>query len=542
MIAQPEFDPDPELARRELLRRRCERGPRQSRKGGRPRKNAAAEVRAAEHELCRRSVLRWIGNWVWTLDPREPEPALREKPFIPWDRQVDLLRWLEERETSRTHGTVLKGRDVGVTWLCIAFAVHRWLFRPGTIITFGSRREDLVDDLGNVTESLLPKARFILERLPPWMLPPGYDPMRHTRFMSIRNPVTGSQILGETGVQIGRGGRSSMVFIDEAAYVPHLEQVYAAVSANSDVQIDVSTPNRPGDPFDQRCDRPDLTNLFEIDWRDDPRKSPGWAEAERERLGPIVFAREYERDRKSSVEGLVIAPAWIDACRRLGQLIDVPRGPTGISGQDVGAGGSGRSVHITRFGPVVLPPAVWGDPNTTKTALRALEETRKAGAELLNYDCIGVGHGITGALQGTASGGITVQAINVGMPASGYRRWPDGKTSQEKFANLRAELWWIMRDRCQKTWEYVLWLEGDWDNGREHPLDELLVLPSGASRLAVELGRVTWHPQGSTNKIMIESKQDMARRGVPSPDEADALALTWIEPLPKMRVVPLRGV
>ena len=59
--------------------------------------------------------------------------------------------------------------------------------------------------------------------------------------------------------------------------MPRLAQVFAATSENTEVEIDVSTPGMPGDPFDQRCDRPDIYPLFEIDWRDDPRKTPEWA-------------------------------------------------------------------------------------------------------------------------------------------------------------------------------------------------------------------------------------------------------------------------
>jgi hypothetical protein len=34
----------------------------------------------------------------------------------------------------------------------------------------------------------------------------------------------------------------------------------------------------------------------------------------------------------------------------------------------------------------------------------------------------------------------------------------------------------------------------------------------------------------SEGKLLLESKQDMRKRGVPSPDEADAVALTFSEP------------
>ena len=58
-----------------------------------------------------------------------------------------------------------------------------------------------------------------------------------------------------------------------------------------------------------------------------------------------------------------------------------------------------------------------------------------------------------------------VVGVNVGQPPDKRKMWPDGKTSAEKFQNLRAELWWLLRDRLEKTYEHVLALEGDFDQG-----------------------------------------------------------------------------
>lgn len=46
--------------------------------------------------------------------------------------------------------------------------------------------------------------------------------------------------------------------------------------------------------------------------------------------------------------------------------------------------------------------------------------------------------------------------------------------------------------------------------------------------LAAQLGSVKWAPD-SRGRITIESKDDMRKRGLPSPDRADALCMTLIE-------------
>ena len=40
----------------------------------------------------------------------------------------------------------------------------------------------------------------------------------------------------------------------------------------------------------------------------------------------------------------------------------------------------------------------------------------------------------------------------------------------------------------------------------------------------------------STTRLLLEKKEDMRRRGVPSPDEWDAVALTFAEPVAEARV------
>ena len=314
---------------------------------------ADGELRAHEHELCRRDVVHWVRWWVWTQDPRL-DSGQKILPLDPFPRQVDFLRWLEERERTKTSGLVCKGRGTGITWLCVCFAMHRWLFEPAWAGTFASRREDLVDSLGDMS-SILPKARYLLSRLPVWMMPRHFKMERDAGFMKLRNPGNGATVIGEHGDQIGRGGRASALILDEAAFIPRLAGVFAAAAETSDVQICVSTPGMPGDPFDQRCDRADIHEIFEIDWRQDPRKNQAWATAKRAEIGPMLFAKEYECNRKISMEGLVIQPQWVQAAQRLRGLVDLQPSGRVVCGGDVGGGGKGRSVFCRPLRAARLP-------------------------------------------------------------------------------------------------------------------------------------------------------------------------------------------
>src|SRR5947207_2973979 len=92
-------------------------------------------LESKERLLCADDVVHWLSHWGFTYDPRRPQSHL---PFDPFPRQVDFLRWLEQRERLGQGGLCEKSRDMGVTYLACAFALHRWLFRPGFSSGFGS--------------------------------------------------------------------------------------------------------------------------------------------------------------------------------------------------------------------------------------------------------------------------------------------------------------------------------------------------------------------------------------------------------------------
>ena len=76
-----------------------------------------------------------------------------------------------------------------------------------------------------------------------------------------------------------------------------------------------------------------------------------------------------------------------------------------------------------------------------------------------------------------------------------------------KVANKRAEMWVRMRE----------WLNG------------VSAIPDDP-HLAAQLTAVEYK-HDANNAILLEKKEDMKRRGLPSPDRADALALTFAYPV-----------
>ncbi len=485
-------------------------------------KDQKLKARQLGYLTAAEDIVTWFNDWVWTYDPREGGGGLM--PFILFPKQAEYVHWVEERIKQRQEFVLEKSRDTGATYLNAGIALHHWLFEPGFKSTFGANKAALVDTLGD-PDSIFEKLRIMLFELPHWMQPMRFKRAKHDLFMRLINPDNGNIIDGEGGDNMGRGGRSSLYFIDEAAHVERCERVDAATLATSDVRGWVSSVNGMGNVFAKKRHSGRLP-VFTIHWSDDPRRSKAWAKEKKYQLNDdAIWAAEYDIDYSASVEGVAIPGKWVQSARLIADFVDLdPIG--GTAGFDVGAG-KAESVFIARRQALVERPIPWLDPDTQNAAHKALEAARASKVQLLNFDPVGVGHGIVSALKNANTEGLQIQAINVGKPATN-RVWGDGRTSEEMFANLKAELWWLARERFKLSHERYLWETGA-EGGIKHSLSDIIVLPDD-NILQTQLALVKW-ARNERGKIAIESKDKLRARGVASPDRADALVLSMCEDL-----------
>lgn len=470
------------------------------------RANSDEAFRVSELQKCEDSAVYWINNWCWTFDPRRKPSNI---PFNLFPKQEEFLRWLGDRIAKNEDGIVEKSRDAGLSWLCIAFAAWLWLFTPSSKVTVGSRKADLVDRLGD-PDSLFEKIRILLKNLPSWMQPENYTD-NELRF---GNKANGSSITGEAGEQMGRGGRSSLYFLDEFAFVERAQRVDAAVSENSEVKIYVSTPNGNGNVFAKKRHSGQYP-VFRIHWRDDPRKNDAWYAKRKKQLDPVVLAQEIDIDYAASIEGVCIPNAWVMAAINL----KLPPAGKCAAGLDVADEGKNKNVMIVVKGPVVRHIEDWAEGDVPHTSWKAKEIGLQHRIKQLNYDAIGSGSTVGGLLRREENLPFEVEGIN-GSGSVSETKWEqfDDRTSKELFRNRRAELWWLLRRRFEKTYEHV-------NRKAEHPMDELISIPNHAeliNQLSQPLRRFD-----DAGKILIESKDQMKARGIESPDFADALVYAF---------------
>lgn len=247
-------------------------------------------------EYYKQNCVAFVMDWGCTYDPRNIEVGLPTTiPFVLFPRQMEFLDWLFECWQSRQDGLVEKSRDMGVSWLCIAFSVWVWLFYAGASIGFGSRKEEYVDDLNN-PNALFWKARTFIDYLPEEFRPAGWDKKKHAPYMKLVNPENGSTMIGEAGDNIGRGARASLYFVDESAFLEHQDSIDAALSQTTNCKIDVSTPNGAGNAF-YRKRHGGKIKTFIFDWQAQPLDAKlltptGWRLMGDIAAGEVVIGRD----------------------------------------------------------------------------------------------------------------------------------------------------------------------------------------------------------------------------------------------------------
>ena len=457
--------------------------------------------------------LAFIEDHMVTYDPRNLEmPYL---PFILFPKQRELVRWIQERLRKKEDGIIEKTRDFGVSYVSIAFAVYALIFIPGIKIGFGSRKEKLVDEIGN-PDSLFEKARIILE-----YLPIEFKPNLSISHMRIINQDTGSTLTGEAGDNIGRGGRNTIYFKDESAFYERPQKIEAALSMNSDVKIDISTPCGAGNPFFQKRFS-EKYPVFICDWRDDPRKDDKWYNKQCDALDPWIVAQEIDRDYYASIEGLAIPAKYVQAAIEFPLAIEGAK----VAGFDVADEGADANALCLRHGPVVKKVEGWKYGTTTESTRKVYSICKDKQYDRMHYESNGVGAGVKGEVksikEADQDGAYDINVFGLN-PGSTYLPgiYVPGKLDKDMFANLRAKLWWSLRGRFKRTYQRKA--------GIQHWEDEKCISIPNDNQLILELSQPLIG-QNDAGKLLIESKIKMKSRGLKSGNKADSVVLSEYVP------------
>jgi phage terminase large subunit len=501
---------------------------------------ASKALRLGALEYYRTHPVEFIEHWCDTYDPRGAgQGKLTRLPFILFPRQREFIQFLLDCLRTDTNGLVEKSRDVGATWTAVAFSIWLWLFWPGVSVGWGSRKAQLVDRIGDV-DSIFEKIRMMLEGIPEDFLPQKFD----CSYMKVINHSGGgASITGESGDEIGRGGRKRIYFKDESAHYDRPEKIEAALGDNTNVQIDISSVNGLGNVFHRRREsgfdwvpgivmKRGRTAVFVFDWKDHPGKDMEWYRAREQKArddGLLhVFRQEVDRNYAASVEGVIIPAEWVTAAIDAHKTIKGMDEGTWAAALDVADGGNDSNALAKRKGVVLKAIDEWGAIDTGETARRAVEFCRKEAPIQMQYDCIGVGSGVKAETNRLITDKLMPKNMRwLPWDAGSAPLDPEGRVvpkdndsplNKDFYGNLKAQGWWALRRRFEKTYRAI-------NEGIKFNVDELISIDSSIPKLR-QLQKELSQPTASKSarlKLIVDKTPD----GTRSPNIGDAVMMCY---------------
>ncbi|MGD1098682.1 MAG: hypothetical protein ABSB35_42735 [Bryobacteraceae bacterium] len=162
------------------------------------------------------------------------------------------------------------------------------------------------------------------------------------------------------------------------------------------------------------------------------------------------------------------------------------------AGLDVAGPGEDETVLCVRQGPRIILMNAWAGRDPRGDVLAALLPFKSRLKEV-NVDSVGIGYYMAQHLR---DHGLPVTEVNVG----------EAPRDKDKYSNLKAELYWSLRLKA---------MSGDLAGLTD---DKTIAQLAGIR-----------YSHNSRGQIVIESKDEARKRGVKSPDRAEAIVLAFAE-------------
>lgn len=219
---------------------------------------------------------------------------------------------------------------------------------------------------------------------------------------------------------------------------------------------------------------------------------PDEVERLRRDMSETSFAREYLCDFSAAGDDQLISLSDVEAAAKRQIVAEQTQHAPKILGVDPARFGDDRSVIFPRHGLAALEPMIYRGIDNMDLASRVAAKIEEWKPDAVFIDA-GNGGGVIDRLRQL---GYDVIEVPFG-----------GKATSNKFLNKRAEMWWEMRE----------WLKLGGAIPNSVDLKQDMAAP------------IYWYD--SAGRIQLEPKDEIKKRGLPSPDLGDALALTFAHPV-----------
>jgi hypothetical protein len=230
-------------------------------------------------------------------------------PFCLWPEQRRTARMLQENRLV----VVLKARQLGLTWLVLAFALWLLLFHPIATVLLFSRRDDEATDL------LAVRLRGMYDHLPEFLQASGFMADNDHEWAL----ASGSRALAFP-TTAGDSYTATLAIVDEADLVPDLDRLMRAVKPTIDgggrmVLLSRADKTRPLSPFKRIYEgatkgQNEWAPIF-LPWDARPGRDAAWYEGQRRDILARTGAVDDLHEPYPATDAEALAPRSLD--RRL---------------------------------------------------------------------------------------------------------------------------------------------------------------------------------------------------------------------------------
>jgi phage terminase large subunit len=277
---------------------------------------------------------------------------------------------------------------------------------------------------------------------------------------------------------------------------------------------------------------PDDTIKHKINYIDNPFLSQTMlkviegAKAEDEDDYTHIYLGEPKMDDEESVIQRSHVMAAIDAHIKLNINI---RGRKTI-GFDVADAGEDFNASISSQGSLAYHLDCWKgkEDELLKSCARVWARAREDGS-MIKYDAIGVG-ATAGAKFNELNTQNKTRVTHQKFFAGGTPNKPDffyklsNIKNRDFFSNIKAQAWWELADRFRNTYNAI-------KNGQKFRDDEMIFIDSNLDKLDQLIDELCTPKRDFdlAGRVKVESKKDLAKRDIASPNLADAFVMSFVD-------------
>lgn len=230
---------------------------------------------------------------------------------------------------------------------------------------------------------------------------------------------------------------------------------------------------------------------------------------------------------KEDSEESIIKRSWVEACIDSHLKLGISVSGGRKIGFDIADDGGDSNATVEIYGILTEKIDEWyaKEDELMKSSRRAYNQALESEAVIL-YDCIGVGASAGShfkTFNSDSNNNVQFIKFDAGGSVNNPNKEYAYKTKNiDYFLNLKAQSWWNVADRMKETYNAVV-------RGLPYNPENIISIDSSLKQLDA-LKEQLCAPKrelNSQNKNKVESKADLKKRGIPSPNIADAFIMAY---------------